>query len=410
MAPRDHFLPFRRDAILEMCLDEPGLDDQGTEQFRTLAKLLGAVYHFEFHDRLRALDAAYAPFDPDRDTRGGSPPTPAERSKLRDQLVEGLEVVLAKGNYVRIGEAELEHALAAESLFRIRLHIDFDDLEEFLFYRRGESIKRETLTKLWGLRKREIDVPTYERVLMFVVFKDAAWFAAKKKKDLPFQPGSTMLKLFANIPRADLEMLFPNSEVRMKTIDKVAMGVPALVTGAIVVVTKLAAVVGLLGSLILFWLGLAEDRPVIDSARLVALGGGLAAFGAYAAKQWISYKNRKIRFMKALTDNLYFKNLANNRSVLGALVDRAEGEEVKESLLAYRFLLAGPLDLRALDEAVETWLREQHAADVDFDASDALDKLDRLGLATRDGERWRATPLPDALRRLDQDWDAHFDF
>ena len=410
MAPRDHFLPFRRDAILEMCLDRPGLDDQGAEQFRALAKLLGAVYHFEFHDRLRTLDAAYAPFDPDRDTRRGAPPTPAERSELRDRLVEGLEVVLAKGNYVRIGEAELEHALEAESLFRIRLHIDFDDLEEFLFYRRGESLKRETLTKLGGLRKREIEVPTYERVLMFVVFKDAAWFAAKKKRDLPFRPGSTMLKLFANIPRADLEMLFPNSEVRMKTIDKLAMGVPALVTGAIVVVTKLAAVVGLLGSLLLFWLGLAEDRPVIDSARLVALGGGLAAFGAYAAKQWISYKNRKIRFMKALTDNLYFKNLANNRSVLGALVDRAEGEELKESLLAYRFLLAGPLDLRALDEEVETWLREQHAADVDFDASDALDKLDRLGLATRDGERWRATPLPEALRRLDRDWDAHFDF
>lgn len=410
MPPRDHFLPFRREAVLAMCLEREGLDEADAKRFRALAKLLAAVYHFEFHDRLRALDDAYAPFDPDRDTRRGAPPTPAERAALRDALVDGLEDVLEKGNYVRIGEEELAHALEEESLFRIRLHIDFDDLEEFLFYRRGESVKRETLTKLWGLRKREIDVPAFERVLMFVVFKDAAWFAAKKRKDLLFEPGSTILKLFANIPRADLEMLFPNSEVRMKTTDKLAMGVPALVGGAVVVVTKLAAVLGLVAALVLFWLGFAEQRPVIDSARLVALGGGLAALGGYAVKQWLGYKNRKIRFMKALTDNLYFKNLANNRSVLGALVDRAEGEELKESLLAYRFLLEEPLALEALDERIEAWLRDRYEADVDFDATDALDKLDRLGLAEREGDVWRATPLPDALRRLDTDWDAYFDF
>jgi len=408
MPPRDHFLPFRRARIVEMCLEREGLADAERERFGALARLLAAVYHFEFHERLTALHDAYAPFDPDRDTRPDGGLDDASRTASRQALVEGLEEILRKGNYRRIEEEELRWALEEESLFHIRLEIDFDDLEEVLFYRRGESVRRETVPRLPGLKAREIDVPTYERVLMFIVFKDATALAPKKRKKPPHVPGSMILKLFANIPRADLEMLFPNSRIRMRTTDKLVMGVPAVVTGAIVVMTKLTAVIGLVGALVLFWLGLAKDRPVIDSARLVALGAGLAALATFAAKQWLGYKNRKIRFMKALTENLYFKNLANNRSVLDALVDRAEGEELKESLLAYRFLLEEPLSLDALDERIEGWLRERHDADVDFDAEDALAKLERLGLATREGDVWRVVPLDDALRRLDAAWDAYF--
>jgi hypothetical protein len=34
----------------------------------------------------------------------------------------------------------------------------------------------------------------------------------------------SLIKLFHNVPKADLEMLFPNSRVRMKTIDKLIIG------------------------------------------------------------------------------------------------------------------------------------------------------------------------------------------
>ena len=52
---------------------------------------------------------------------------------------------------------------------------------------------------------------------------------------LPFTPGSTIIKLFQDVPRADLEMLFPNAQVRMRRIDKLLIGVPAVVSGIIVV-------------------------------------------------------------------------------------------------------------------------------------------------------------------------------
>ena len=45
-----------------------------------------------------------------------------------------------------------------------------------------------------------------------MTFKDEAHFEANKDiDDLPFRPGSTIIKLFQDVPRADLEMLFPNA-------------------------------------------------------------------------------------------------------------------------------------------------------------------------------------------------------
>ncbi len=409
----DHFVPFRRKEVLEMCLERDGLDETEGDRFRALSRILEATFHFEFQARLDGLRDAYVPFDPDRDTRVLRPPTDAERADARRRLLEGLEAVLVCANYVRVSEDEIHRAMEEESLFRIRLHVNFDDLQELRLYRRGETVRKETLVRFAGLSRREIDVATYERVLMLAIFADAAHFEARERprEGLPFRPGSTILKLFSDIPCADLEMLLPNSEVRMKTIDKVAMGVPALVTGVFVVVTKLAAVIGLVVALVLFWLGFAKDRPVIDGARLVALGAGLAAIASYAVKQWLGYKNRKIRFMKTLTENLYYKNLANNSGVLAALVDRAEGEELKETLLAYRFLLEEDLAEDALDRRIETWFRERYQVELDFDAEDALAKLLRLRLAERRGDgTWRAVPLEEALSRLDETWDAYFDY
>ncbi|HCS80068.1 MAG TPA: DUF3754 domain-containing protein, partial [Alteromonas macleodii] len=40
-------------------------------------------------------------------------------------------------------------------------------------------------------------------------------------------------------------------------------------------------------------------------------GIGMGVFGSFIFKEWTKFKNRKIRFMKALSDNLYFKNLDN---------------------------------------------------------------------------------------------------
>ena len=104
------------------------------------------------------------------------------------------------------------------------------------------------------------------------------------------QPGTTMLKLFQNVPGADVEMLFPNTRVGMRLMDKLLIGVPALVSGGIVLSTKMGATLVLLGSLLGFWLGLSNERVELDRGGVLVLAAGLGALGAYLWKQFSNWR------------------------------------------------------------------------------------------------------------------------
>src|SRR5690606_10314511 len=115
---------------------------------------------------------------------------------------------------------------------------------------------------------------------------------------------------------------------------------------------------------------------------------------------------RKVAFLKALADNLYFRNLDNDAGVFHHLVDDAEEEEVKEALLAWYFLrVDGPMTPQQLDRTTEAWFAQHLDAVVDFDVDDGLAKLRELDLVleTADG-RLDAVALDEALVRLDARW------
>ena len=406
---RQRFLPFRRRDVIEMCAGEGRLDEPATSEFRDLCRILEAVLHFEYHERLEALKDAYAPFNPDADTRYLQVLDGAERAERQRRLLVELRALLDAANFEEVTERDLGVAFEAESLLEVRLHVDFDDFENVAFFRRGETIRMATVSRLWGLWKREIEFRNYDRVVVYVRFRDAEHFADRRSEELPFVPGSTVLKLFQNVPRPDLEMLFPNSEVRMRPVDRVMIGVPAVLSGVAVVLTKLLATVGLLLVLIGAWLGVSDRHVELDQSRLVAIGIGLGTLGAYLARQVSKFKSRKIRFMKTLTENLYFKNLDNDAGVFHNLLDSAEEEEHIETVLAYWFLLTeGPADAAALDHHIETWLADRWDCEVDFEVNDALAKLSRLGLATIDEDRWHAVDLNTGKHQLDKTWDEYF--
>jgi hypothetical protein len=207
-------------------------------------------------------------------------------------------------------------------------------------------------------------------------------------------------------------MLFPNSKVRMKTIDKVIIGVPAAVSGIIVLVTKLGASLLLVGSVISFWLGLKDQEIQIKQQHLIALGAGLGTLGGFLFRQINKYKNRKIKFMKALSDNLYFKNLDNNAGVFYHLIDAAEEEEFKEAVLAYYFLLTvkEKLTKKELDDRIENWLAERWDCHIDFEIGDAIDKLQRLELIEVDADHIHCVTLSAAKQKLDSIWDKFFEY
>ncbi len=162
------------------------------------------------------------------------------------------------------------------------------------------------------------------------------------------------------------------------------------------------------------WLGLSDAKVEVDQTQLVGLGAGLGSVGGFLFRQMTKFKNRKIRFMKTLTDNLYFKNLDNGAGVFHNLLDAAEEEQHKELIIAYAFLVTrGPRTASALDHEIESWLRVHWDCRVDFEIGDALTKLDRLGLAhggSGPSDPWTAIGIEDAKCHLDRTWDDAFTF
>ena len=372
-----------------MCLAEGRLDDGAQKVFGDACAEIEQAFQGEFHEIRQRIKDVYAPLDPDADTRLVNLETDAEE---KDSLVDLLGGLLERANYEKVSGRDLQRALRASSLFQVRLYVDMEDFEEVLLYTRGASQRQETLRELFGLWRRKVEFINYDRVVLYIRFRenidnDSALGDCRG--------GSTMLKLFQNVPAADLEMLFPNIRVGMRWLDRVLIGVPALVSGGLVFTTKAGATLLLLGSLIGFWLGLSSKPVELDKAALIALGAGLGALGGYLWKQFSNFRNRKLKYTQALTENLYFKLLDNNAGVLFRLLDDAEESECKESLLAYYFLLAEgePMTAEALDSAIENWLANSWQCRIDFEIDDALAKLSRLNLIRPAAEgRWEPVP------------------
>ncbi|XQW84275.1 TMEM143 family protein [Thalassotalea piscium] len=407
----ERFIPFRKQDIIEMC-SQTLTDKDNAPSFIGFCQILSSIFHFDYHKRLESLKNNYAPFDPNANTHEVQTLTLEQREQCQTAFAESFAHILNAANFEKITEKDLQEALTEASLFKVRLEVEFDDFEQVVFYRQGESQLTETITTLWGLRKQTINFTNYDRVAIYITFKDRHYFEKKDKSPLGFEPGSTIVKLFQNVPKADLEMLFPNSEVRMRPIDKVIIGVSAVMGGAVVLVTKLGASILLLGSLLGFWLGWRAESVVMTQQHLITFGLGIAVFTGFIFKEWNKFKNRKIKFMKALSDNLYFKNLDNNAGVFHTLIDAAEDEDFKEALLAYTFLLNTNNGMSAakLDQKIEVWFMEKYHCHLDFEISDALDKLERMQLITFKNEKYQALPLTQAKQHLDRHWDSLFTF
>ncbi len=409
--PRERFIPYRRADIVTMCLQDAVLDEAQKTQFKNFCQVLTSLFHFELHEKLEKLKACYAPFNPDKDTISINN-NAIDDKQLKINLETELKEVLEQANYEIVSQHDLNEALHSESLFKVKLHVDFNDFEEVLFFRRGTTHQSETIREWFGLKRKQINLEVYDRVLVYVRFKEQAYFDEKAHDDIYFEPGSTIIKLFRNVPKNDMEMLFPNTEVQMKSIDKLLIGVPTAVGGLFMLVTKLGATLLLVLSVVAFWLGLSDEPAKLDQTSLVALIVGLGTLGGFLWRQFNKYKNRKIQFMKQLAENLYFKNLDNNSGVFHNLIDSAEEEECKETILAYYHLLISKQAITAteLDNNIEAWFDSKYDCKINFEMQDALEKLIRLNLIEKQNDKFIAKPILEANKQLDHLWDSYFSF
>ncbi len=418
---RERFIPIRKADLVDGLANSKMVTPNDRDAFLRFSSILDSLFHFEFHAKTETLKENYHPFNPDNDTVSVRRFSHEARKVHEDRLMHAFKDVLNQANYQQITATDLTYAMNRESLFKINLLVDFDDFENQLVFRRGAQSHR-IRRKKWLFKEETIDITVYDRVALIIKYKDEPYFKALKRKDLNFDPGTMIVKLFKNIPKGDLEMLFPNAQVRMKLKDKLLMGGFA-VGGGISVILKASA--GLVAMASILWL--MSRSVIVGSGEIPSLGpveisgmvGGvtaIAAIGAFLFKQWNSYKNRKIKFMKTLGDNLYFKNLDNNAGVFYHIIADAEEEEFKEALLGYVFLAEskGGLTASALDDAIEDWFKTTYDTPIDFEIEDALGKLKRLKLCEIAGTAdtgqpvWRAVSLTEAGKRLDFLWDNFF--
>jgi hypothetical protein len=204
------------------------------------------------------------------------------------------------------------------------------------------------------------------------------------------------LKIFKDIPKADLEMLLPGARVQMPGLTKWKMG---------------GSLFGGLGYMLYTIMRSFLAAVVLGVAYLL---GPLVALFGYGYKQWYGYQVTKQAYSLQLTQSLYYQNLDNNAGVLFHLLDEAEEQECREAMLAYYYLwrFAGERGWSPanLDDYVEMDLERLAGIQVDFEIEDALDKLEKLNIVEKIEGRYRAFPIEKALEMLDWKWDNYFKY
>ena len=413
--PRETFLPVTTYALIERLAAAQAWPAGQASAARRFFRYLDYWRRQQHSAALHGLLQTYETFSPDTDLLITLSFAETERSDMQKRVVSDVEAILRQANYVRIDPEEVEVILTKETHYGLDLHVDFSAFEECLVYYRGASNKRDQRRSLRKfLRKEEFDVPIFQR--LFLLFKlkpfdtrvreimaeqhinrkEAEKIVRGLRSMIPpeVNENNIYLKLFKNIPRADIEMVFPNTRVKFRLLDKLRLGLTA--GGGLGV--------GLMG---------AAGKIAVAASNPLAAAGAVAGLGGLAFRQGMKFLNQKQRYMVVMAQNLYFHSLADNRGVLIILSDRAAEEDVKEEMLLYSVLAkekAKHTDLPAIDAAIEQYLASSFGVNVDFDLEDALGRLIADGLVTEDPDGTLHTLPPDqAAQHLDAKWDVFLD-
>jgi len=392
------FIPFSLHDIQRICRNTKIVEPQAFEQH---LELFSKLINLEYQQQLDQLKLSYAPHNPDLDTKLWQP------EQTNDQhLTEQVKQVLISANYEQLTEQDLIHAMDENSLCKLKLDVNFSEFKQLLVFTRGEHLTKHVVKRLGRFGRKTIEFANYERVFIFLQFKDKQWYADNKKTpDQQLKPGAIMLKLFKDVPKADLETLFPNTKIKMRNLDKLLIGVPALASGGIILATKLGATMLLLGAVFSFYFGWSKEPVVLDQKNLLILAAGLATLGGYLWKQFSAFKTKKIQFMQTLSSSLYYKALDNNVGVFHYLIDSAKESETKELLLAWTFMhQLKRASAEELDSVIEQFFATELDTELDFDVADALAKLVRFELVTQEGQHYTIKALSDSKQLLIAKW------
>lgn len=412
---RENFIAVTPQALIDR-LSQPEMWSAGeAAKVRRLFMYMSNWRQQSYGAKLLELGRVYEPFSPDSDLLVTRKYSEAEKSSLEQQLMDGMRDLMKHANYTRIDPDNIELIMTKDSHYGLDLRVDlgaFDEIE--IFYRGAITRKnsRRSRAKFY-LKMEDFDVPIFQRLA--IVFKlkseakrveelmalegldrDKAERRVKKLRGpIADQVSSDFVyvKLFKNIPRSDIEMVFPNTKIRFRLFDKIKLGVTAsggLGMGVAATATKIAV-----------------------ATNPIALAGAVAGLGGVAIRQLVNFSNQRNKYMVTMAQNLYSHALADNRGAMTLLAERASEEDIKEEVLLYSLLVkerVREVELKAADQAIERYLTSTFGLDVNFDVQEALERLKHDGLVTVTADGTLVALGPEAAAaRIDELWDGYLD-
>jgi len=337
----------------------------------------------------RTMTDIYATFNPDRDTMPMCVLPKEQWEASYADLERRVAYLFEKANFEQLSDVQVETAIHEAKTHGLRIRIRAERVDKLLLWVRGRGVMYK--------KKRHWKSPMRGRNSKYAVYHRLGVLA--KLKDDPH----VHLKLFRDVPAADIEALLPHAEVRMSWTDRakvIGSGAGALGTLAIKIIQG-ALTLALISKLI--WVV-------------------LMALSLMAGRTFFGYRRNKTLRDAQRTQHLYYQTLANNGGVLSWLVDMIGQEEEKEAMLGYVMCLrdeSGPVEQNpesgsgqegtaatsreAFDRfrhRTEVFLKERFGVSVDFDAADSIETLTRYELL-RDAERLRSVGISEAIERIE---------
>ncbi|WVZ51437.1 hypothetical protein U9M48_002585 [Paspalum notatum var. saurae] len=243
-----------------------------------------------------------------------------------------------------------------------------DDVEEPDLYVERVRLERMELSIKNLLRKMTIQEPTFER--MIVVYRKASTESNKPDRAI-------FVKHFKHIPMADMELVLPEKKNPTLTpMDWVTFIISAVI-GLVTLISSL-------------------EMPKADIWVVTAIVSGLIG---YCAKIYFTFQANMVTYQNLITKSMYDKQLDSGKGTLLHLCDDVIQQEVKEVIISYFILmeqgkatvqesfdLSGLVAklLEDLDLRCEQLIKEEFGIECNFDVVDAVKKLEKLGIVSRD--------------------------
>ncbi|CAF0773177.1 unnamed protein product [Didymodactylos carnosus] len=355
---QEHFIPITRPSLIRLiATDSNLLAEDERFLFHQLCSGLDSAVVQRYHPVLNELKHLFDPLNPDNETH--STRKVSYRDKLDNEywLLQKIDDILMRANFSVLPKRIIVDKLLTSEQGTLNVKIngyDYDVLKIWILGR--ESMPNEYMPwykRLFRFGRKPSSQPTstdyFKRIILAVRLKGQ---------------DRLYLKAFRDVSLQSISQLLPTGRIQIGRFEQQLLWL-TLFTGSATVITKLVT-----------------TMADIYTPSIMLVGGSLTLFiGGYGYK---NYMLSKFDYFSSMNHLLFYKNIANNKSLLTMIVDRAEDELSKEILLVYIYLLSKQklkqeLTLKTLEIEIENWLRQKTNSVIHFNSVQSVEFLKTLG-------------------------------